>query len=194
MTRETEYLLDGLVVVVVLDDRLVSFRDDTELVVLDTVVGYHENVGGNAGGNEGDKEEKAIKGSADDDITSRLEAPCHRRVIHNQRPREVRFGRGGQIDKIESQGVRRKSVKDTIAVEVVVVIVDIELNRRGPSIHDVELPLSVVILRECRRDALVVAELVEFSAREETGDSAEFVILEICAYDTGGRTCGRSPI
>ena len=73
------------VVVVFLANQLISPRDDTELVILDAVVGEHENVGGNDGGNGGDKE-KTIKGSTRGLVTSRFDAPAHRRVVHNQGP------------------------------------------------------------------------------------------------------------
>jgi len=86
VARKTEYLFDGsAVVVVLLADRSISLRDDTELVVFDAVVGEHENLGGNDGSDGGDKE-KTIKGSARGLVASRLNAPSHRRVIHNQGP------------------------------------------------------------------------------------------------------------
>ena len=87
MTRETEYLFDGSATAVVfLANRVISLRDGTELVILDAVVGEHENVGGNDGGNGGDKEEKTIKSSTRGLVTSQFDAPAHHRVIHNQGP------------------------------------------------------------------------------------------------------------
>jgi hypothetical protein len=175
VTGETEDLFDGPAVVIILANRLVSLRDDTELVVLDAIVGQHENVSGDEGGNEGDEEEKTIKYDTDGLITSGLDAPGHRRGVYDQSPRGVGFGWGGHFDEVDSQGVRGKSIEDSITVgitvEVVVEIVDIELDRRGLSIHDVELPLSVVVLLEGRRDVRISAEPVEFSSSEETGDS-----------------------
>jgi len=86
VTRETEYIFDGSAVAVVfLANRVISLRDDTELVILDAVVGEHENVGSNGGDNGGDKEE-TIKGSTRGLVTSRFDAPAHRRVVHNQGP------------------------------------------------------------------------------------------------------------
>ena len=87
------------------------------------------------------------------------------------------FWRGRHIDKVDSQGVRGKSIEDTIAVgitvEVVVEIVDeVQLNRRGPSTHDIELPFSVFVLLEFRRDVRIDAKPIEFSSSEKAGDSA----------------------
>ena len=56
---------------------------------------------------------------------------------------------GRNTDKVHSQGTWGKSVEDIIAVGItvkIVKIVDVELNECGPSIHGVELPLSIVVL------------------------------------------------
>ena len=125
----------------VLSECLVFLRNDTVLVVQDTVVESHEDKGGKEGGKEGDKEKETVEDSVDGEVTPWFERPGHRRVVHNQSPREVRFWRGGHIDEVDGQGVRRKSVEHTIAisitVEVVVKIVDVELDGRGPPIQDV---------------------------------------------------------
>ena len=85
---QTWFEEDGsaVAVVVFLANQLISLRDDTELVILDAVVGEHENVGSNDGGNGGDKEEKTIKGSTRGLVTSRFDAPAHHRVVHNRGP------------------------------------------------------------------------------------------------------------
>jgi hypothetical protein len=110
----------------------------------------------------------------------------------------VGFGRGGHVDEVDSQGAWRKSVEDTItigiAVEVVVEIVDVELNGRGPPIHDVEFPLSVAVLLEFRRNVRIEAESVELSSSEETGNSAGFVVLEVGVHNGGSRARGLRPI
>jgi hypothetical protein len=105
VTGETEDPFDGPAVVIILANRLVSLRDDTELVVLDAIVGQHENVSGDEGGNEGDEGEKTIKYDTDGLITSGLDAPGHRHVVYDQSPREVGFGWGGHVDEVDSQGV-----------------------------------------------------------------------------------------
>ena len=57
---------------------------------------------------------------------------------------------GRNTDKVHSQRTWGKSVEDIITVgitvKIVVKIVDVELNECGPSIHGVELPLSIVVL------------------------------------------------
>ena len=108
------------------------------------------------------------------------------------------FWWGGHIDEVDSQGVWGKSIEDTvtvgITVEVVVEIVHVQLNRRGPSIHDIELPLSVIVLLEFRRDVRIDAKPIEFSSSEEVGDSAGFVVWEVCMHDGSGRARGRRPV
>jgi len=110
----------------------------------------------------------------------------------------VGFRRGGHIDEVDSQGVRGKSIEDTtavgITVEVVIKIVDIQLNRRGASIHNIELPLSVTVLLEFRRNVRIDAKPIEFSSSEEAGDSAGFVVWEVRMHDGSGRARGRRPI
>ena len=108
------------------------------------------------------------------------------------------FRRGGHIDEVDSQGVRGNLIEDTIAVgitvEVVIKIVDVQLNRRGLSIHNIELPLSVIVLLEFRRDVRIDAKPIEFSSSEEAGDPAGFAIWEVCMHDGSGRARGRRPI
>ena len=112
VTRETGFFYERPVVVVVLGEGLISLRNNTELIVLDTVVRSHENVGGNKGGDERNEEEKTAEDGAEGEVTSRLERPTHCRVVHDQGPSKVRFRRGGHVDKVNGQGVRGKSVEN----------------------------------------------------------------------------------
>lgn len=69
MTRETELLSDKLVVIVVLTECLISLRNDTELIELDTVVRSYENTCSKEGGEEGDEQDKTVEDSADGEVT-----------------------------------------------------------------------------------------------------------------------------
>ena len=197
VTRETKFFNERpVVVVVVLADGLISLRNNTELVVLDTVMRSHENVGGNKGGDEWNEEEKTVEDGADGEVTSRLERPTHCRVVHDQGPSEVRFRRGGHIGEVNSQGVRRKSVENaiTVGITIEVVLEDVKLNGRRPPIHDFQLPLSVAILLRCRRNVSIESEAVEFSSSHETGNPTGYAVLEVGVHDGSGRTHGGCPV
>lgn len=107
---------------------------------------------GNNGCDEGYEEEETVKDGTNRDVTFRLKRPGRLCVVDNQSPREVRIGWSGNVDEVASQGARGKSIKYAIAIDiavgVVVAIENIELNGRGPPIHNVrlQLPLSGTVL------------------------------------------------
>src|SRR5712671_5791325 len=111
-------------------------------IVPDAVEGPHEDHHGKRTSDDRNGEEEREHDCTHGRLSARLESPRQISIVDKKRPGDTMRRWCSQVECVESGGIGRKTIHDTIAIKVSVVKVvirkHIELHGSGPGRHNFE--------------------------------------------------------